>query len=163
MLLSKSLKSVFLEKVYNRGYSFEQISACIISDDNNIITADITHPAYPRPQNFTHKEFLDFIQEKTKNKDISTPNTDEEFIHGVGTELKTILKIIGITSTPNCSCNAKAKLMNQNGIQWCKDNIDTIVVWLKEEATRRNLPFFTYAAKKLVKLAISRAEHAKTG
>ena len=77
---------------------------------------------------------------------------------GVGTELKKILGFIGITSTPNCSCNAKAKIMNEKGVEWCKNNIDVIVSWLKEEASKRNLPFYSFIAKKLVKIAIGRAE-----
>ncbi len=77
---------------------------------------------------------------------------------GVGAELKKLLAIFGITSTPNCSCNAKAKLMNNNGIQWCKENKDTITSWLQEEAKKRKLPFSRFAARKLINFAISRAE-----
>lgn len=77
---------------------------------------------------------------------------------GVGTELKKLLSKIGIRSTPNCSCNHKAKLMNMNGIEWCENNIDTILVWLSEEAQKRKLPFVKYGAKLIVKRAISNAK-----
>lgn len=92
-----------------------------------------------------------------------SPLQDDELDigEGVGTELKKLLKFIGITASKNCSCNARAKTMNEKGIEWCKDNIDTIVGWLKEEANKRNLPFFAYAARKLVQLAIGRAEKGK--
>jgi hypothetical protein len=93
---------------------------------------------------------------------ISELSDDQSYIgEGVGTELKKLLKFIGITASKDCSCNARAKTMNEKGIEWCKDNIDTIVGWLKEEASKRNLPFFAYAARKLVQLAIGRAEKGK--
>jgi len=77
--------------------------------------------------------------------------------NGVGTELKKLLSKIGIKATPNCSCNARAKIMDAKGIEWCKENIDIIVGWLKEEAAKRNLPFMEMAGKLLVKRAIKNA------
>lgn len=77
---------------------------------------------------------------------------------GPGTELKKLLKKIGIVATPNCSCNARANMMNFNGIEWCEKNIDTIVGWLREEATKRKLPFVDLAGRVLVKRAIKRAK-----
>jgi hypothetical protein len=77
---------------------------------------------------------------------------------GVGSTLKSLLKKIGITATPNCSCNRRAAEMDKLGPQWCRDNIDAIVGWLKEEAVKRNLPFVEFAAKKLVQLAICKYE-----
>jgi hypothetical protein len=76
---------------------------------------------------------------------------------GVGSILKSLLKKIGITATPNCSCNRRAAEMDKLGPQWCRDNMDKIVAWLKEEAARRGLPFIEAAARQLVKLAIWRA------
>ena len=51
--------------------------------------------------------------------------------------------------------------MDQNGIEWCENNIDTIVEWLREEATKRKLPFIDAAGKLLVKRAISNAKKKK--
>lgn len=76
---------------------------------------------------------------------------------GAGTELKKLLAMIGITSSPNCACNARAAEMDRNGVQWCKDNVSEIVVWLQSEAQRRNLPFSRFAARKIVQIAIARA------
>lgn len=76
---------------------------------------------------------------------------------GVGTELKKLLSKIGINASPNCSCNKRASLMNNNGIEWCEANIDTIVNWLEEESKKRKLPFVRYAATLIVKRAISNA------
>lgn len=77
---------------------------------------------------------------------------------GPGTELKKLLKKFGIEATPTCSCNSKAKLMDQkeaNDPGWCEKNIDTIVGWLKDEASKRKLPFFNFVGKMLVQRAIN--------
>lgn len=75
-----------------------------------------------------------------------------------GQELKKLLKKIGITSSPNCSCNKKARFMDTQGVQWCEENIDTIVEWLREEATKRKLPFIDLGAKIIIKRAIANAK-----
>lgn len=75
----------------------------------------------------------------------------------VGAELKQLLARIGITAAPGCQCNARANTMDARGIQWCQANIETIVDWLQEEATKRGLPFVRLAGKALVHLAIRRA------
>jgi hypothetical protein len=73
---------------------------------------------------------------------------------GVGAELKKLLSLIGITSSENCSCNRHAAEMDERGPEWCEENMETILGWLKKEADRRNLPFVKVAAKLMVKRAI---------
>ena len=75
-----------------------------------------------------------------------------------GQELKKLLKKIGIVASPNCPCNKRAKFMDMQGVEWCEENIDTIVEWLQEEATKRKLPFAQMAGKILVKRAIYNAK-----
>jgi hypothetical protein len=48
--------------------------------------------------------------------------------------------------------------MDDLGTNWCEKNIDTIVGWLKEEATKRGLPFIEIIARIIIKLAIKRAK-----
>jgi hypothetical protein len=79
-------------------------------------------------------------------------------LFGPGTELKKLLSKIGITASPTCSCNAKAKVMDERGIAWCEDNTETICDWLQEEATKRKLPFVRLAGKALIHMAIRRAK-----
>lgn len=79
---------------------------------------------------------------------------------GPGTELKKLLGKIGIKSSPTCSCNKRAKTMDENGIEWCEQNVETICDWLQEEATKRKLPFIRMAGKAIVHLAIRRAKKA---
>jgi len=80
--------------------------------------------------------------------------------YGPGTELKKLLVSVGITATPNCSCNARAADMDRNGVEWCESNIDTIVGWLREEAEKRGLPFLDAVGRLLVRRAIKNARRA---
>lgn len=77
---------------------------------------------------------------------------------GPGTELKKILGIIGIKPTKSCQCEARALKMDREGPEWCRQNMNTILGWLEEEAKKRGLPFVRTVAKAMVNLAIRRAE-----
>jgi len=74
-----------------------------------------------------------------------------------GTELKALLKTIGITASPTCSCNKRARVMDEKGCDWCEEHIDEIDSWLAEEAKKRKLPYISLAGKTLIRLAIRRA------
>lgn len=76
---------------------------------------------------------------------------------GPGTELKKLLKTIGIEAKPGCKCNKRAQTMDEKGCEWCAENIDTISAWLQEEAERRGLPYIPTAGKWIINLAIKRA------
>ena len=76
---------------------------------------------------------------------------------GPGTELKKLLRTVGIVPTPGCSCNARAAEMDARGCDWCDKNLDLIVGWLREEATNRRLPFVDAAGRLLVRRAIANA------
>jgi hypothetical protein len=76
---------------------------------------------------------------------------------GPGTELKALLKTIGIVASPTCSCNKRAKVMDEKGCDWCEEHIDEIDGWLAEEAKKRKLPYISLAGKTLIRLAIRRA------
>lgn len=82
------------------------------------------------------------------------PQTLEDTPNGPGTILSKMLGKIGINSTPNCSCRRRAIEMNNRGPDWCAENIDTIVGWLREEAEKRKLPFVDFAGKLLIQRAI---------
>jgi hypothetical protein len=77
--------------------------------------------------------------------------------NGPGTELKKLLARVGIVSTPDCSCNARAAEMDRQGVEWCEANLDTIVGWLREQAEARGLPFLDIAGRLLVRRAIANA------
>jgi hypothetical protein len=77
--------------------------------------------------------------------------------YGPGTELKRLLGRIGIKAEPGCKCTARAEAMDRQGCDWCDANAPTIVGWLREEATKRGLPFLDAAAGLLVRRAIHNA------
>ena len=92
-------------------------------------------------------------------------------LDGPGAQLKAVLRDwLGITATPTCSCNARARTMDANGCDWCEEHLDEIVGWLREEAGKRKLPFLDAAGRVLVRRAIrnarkeqARAQAAKEG
>jgi hypothetical protein len=76
--------------------------------------------------------------------------------------MKALLAKIGIVASPTCSCNKRAKIMDEKGCDWCEANIDTISGWLAEEAKKRKLPYAHAAGKMLIRLAIRRARKKGT-
>jgi hypothetical protein len=137
-----------------RGYTLDEVRACIVSEDGDKITVDETHTAYPREPK------PGFVPPQAKAAPQPPAPT-----HGPGVELKKLLKLIGITATPSCSCNARAAKMDQEGVEWSEAHLDEIVGWLREEATKRGLPFVDMAGRVLVRRAISNArkEAARAG
>lgn len=86
------------------------------------------------------------------------PRTLEQDPHGPGTILAEMFSVMGIKSVENCSCKRHALKMNEMGNQWCEENVDTIVEWLKEEAKNRKLMFYAPLAKMLVNRAIKKSK-----
>lgn len=77
-----------------------------------------------------------------------------------GTELKRLLKDwLWIDSMEGCACNQRARAMDSRGCDWCAENIDRIVGWLREEHRRQKvmLPFSEIGARVLVRTAIRNA------
>jgi hypothetical protein len=83
--------------------------------------------------------------------------TLEENPNHPGTILSKMIKSVGIQMTDSCSCKAHALEMNEHGNDWCEQNIDTVVGWLREEASRRGLPFMDALGKLLVGRAIKKS------
>ena len=140
------LKRHLEARCIERGYTLDAVRPCIVRQDGDRITVDTSHAAYPRQR-------------------VARTVATQRRAVGPGTELKRLLSKIGITATPNCSCNARAKRMDQGGCDWCEANLDEIVGWLREEATKRGLPFLDAAGRVLVRRAITNArkEAARAG
>jgi len=85
------------------------------------------------------------------------PRTMEEDPNGPGSVLSQMIKSVGIVMTQGCSCRRHAIEMNVNGNDWCENNVDTIVGWLKEEAKKRKLPFLDSIGKLMVARAIKKS------
>ena len=86
---------------------------------------------------------------------------------GPGTHLHRLLAGFGVRTSVGCGCEDRIAEMDGKGVEWCRQNVDTIVDVLMEEARqRRFLGTLTrivpgparQAAHRLVLLAISTAE-----
>ena len=86
------------------------------------------------------------------------PKTLEENPNGPGSILTNMIKSIGIKSSSSCSCRRHALEMNDNGPEWCEQNISTIVSWLREESKKRGLPFVDAVGKMMVNRAIAKSK-----
>ena len=86
------------------------------------------------------------------------PRTMEEDPHGPGTVLAGMIKTLGIHMSDSCSCRRHALAMNEKGNEWCSQNMDTVVGWLREEASRRGLPFVDMVGKVMVNRAIKKSK-----
>jgi len=76
---------------------------------------------------------------------------------GPGTELKRLLKRIGLAPKKGCRCERHARLMDQKGPQWCERNRKTIIEWMQVEAAKRHMLFSKSAARGLLAVAIWRS------
>jgi hypothetical protein len=115
----------------------------------------------------TDKNFSLLIQEVDDLKELYDNNIKPEFKYdaddpdGAGTALSKMLEKIGIKSTPNCPCKRRARLMNQLGPEWCEENLNIIISWLKEESEKRNIIFLESIAKLIVIRAIKISKNNK--
>ncbi len=82
---------------------------------------------------------------------------------GAGTELKNLIARFGLKPGLNCKCGQHIREMDTNGVEWCEQNISTIVKWLRGEARRAKLPFMETGAKVLIRRAISKAKKKQKG
>ena len=123
----------FERRVRERGYTMESVQPCIISVDGEFVTVDETHDAYPHASRCR-----------------------------AGSELKALLRRIGITAKPGCLCNRRADLIDRSGCDWAEQHADEIVGWLREEAEKRKLPFLDMAGRLLVRRAIANARRKAT-
>jgi hypothetical protein len=76
---------------------------------------------------------------------------------GPGTELKALLKTIGIVASPTCKCNKMARQMDAWGPDESLAHMEEIVDVMEATARKRKLPFLRAAAKQMVRLACWRA------
>lgn len=134
-----------------RGYTLDEVRACIVSEDGNVIVVDESHPAYP-------------ARRPGEPQRAARPPAA-----GPGTELKAMLAGFPfyLKTTPSCPCSKRAKAMDErekNSPGWCEENMATIVGWLKEEHGRQKLlvPFVPAAVEQLVRIAIRRARKKAT-
>jgi hypothetical protein len=138
----------FLGRCRQRGYTLDEVRACIVSEAGDHITVDETHPAYPA------KPKPGFVPPKPAAR--KPPP-------GPGTELKALLATIGIVASPTCSCNKMAKKMDEWGPAESLNHIEEIVDVMEETAKKRKLPFLRTAGRTLVRIACWKAKRKGNG
>ena len=126
-----------------RGYTLDEVLPCVVSQQGDLWTIDVEHPAYPRVSRLPEPPTF--------------PPT-----HGPGTELSRLLKRLGIEPTPTCACRAKSQQMDQWGCDECErpERIDEVVAVMRAEAEARGLPFVDIAGRMLVRRAIRNARRS---
>lgn len=76
--------------------------------------------------------------------------------YGPGTELEKLISWFKKKNT-KCNCQDRINKMNQWGPDKCVENMDIILGWLHESATKYRIPFIRLVVKKLVERAIYNA------
>lgn len=74
-----------------------------------------------------------------------------------GTHLTNILKWFSLAGKAGCKCKSRAAEMDKNGPDWCEENIDMIVGWMKEGTIKLVRPLTAIGGNAIVNLAIKRA------
>jgi hypothetical protein len=64
------------------------------------------------------------------------PKKAQAPIDGPGTELRRLLKELGVTEFAGCGCANKAKQMNAWGVAGCREHFAEIRTWLDEAAAK---------------------------
>jgi hypothetical protein len=100
-------------------------------------------------------------EEIQANLQANYPRTLEQDPNGPGSILTGMISALGIKSTSTCSCRRHALQMNEEGPDWCEQNIDTILNWLKDESQKRSLPYVETVARVMVNRAINKSRKLK--
>jgi hypothetical protein len=86
------------------------------------------------------------------------PGTRARKAEGPGSELTRLLNRFWIRYQPGCKCQDRAAQMDDMGPEWCRENIELISEWLKEEAEARGIPYMDWLGRQAILQAISNAE-----
>lgn len=128
------------------GRLFLRTNDVCTSDNAGSFTATITAPSDPCP-GFTPAAFGEPIV-YASGAEPPRPSP------GPGAELKFLLGLAGIVSSPTCSCNARAAQMDAWGEWESLKRLPEICGWLKEEAEKREMWFFRPAGYALISAAV---------
>ena len=136
--LTVSIKGVPSNIILLRGSEYDAAGDYTQAHIEDILSAYLG----PDPQNALQQLF---------------PKTLEQDPDGPGTILTGMISALGIKSSSTCSCRRHALEMNEKGPDWCEQNMDTIVSWLRDESSKRGLPFVDTVGRMMVQRAISKS------
>lgn len=71
--------------------------------------------------------------------------------------LEKLFHLMLIDQTEECPCHEHARKMDEWGPDKCRENLDTIIEWLREEAARRGMIFIERPARVAVLTCIRAA------
>ena len=80
---------------------------------------------------------------------------------GTGTILKKLLKVFELLFSTCKECSNLADVMDKQGPDWCRGNIEMILDKMHENAKRIGFPFVRSVAKRFVQVAIKLADRQK--
>jgi hypothetical protein len=154
-LVFDELKITIIDNLFNKT-----LHAQILGITSSVLL--LSGKDYDDFGDWSRSQVLDILSTKMGNDPAAFlrslfPKTLEENPNHPGTVLSKMIKSLGIKMTDTCSCRRHALEMNEKGNDWCEQNIDTIVGWLREEAQRRNLPFLDAIGKLMVGRAIKKS------
>jgi hypothetical protein len=132
-----------IARAIERGYDLATIEPCFLRHiEGDYWDVDVDSPAYPKAR---------------EHEALPTP------VGGPGTELKSLIKTwLRIDASPNCSCSAHARQMDEWGPDVCEQRMPEILGWLERQATARKLPFSRFVAEQVVRMAIRRARKGRS-
>ena len=150
------LNIIYVDNAVTNSYyiTIEHVPTAIMlfDKDDYINNPDITKSiAQAKLLTLANNDLQSFLQKQF-------PRTLEDDPYGPGSILASMFSAIGIKSTPTCSCRRHALEMNEKGIEWCEQNIDTICGWLEDECKKRSIPYVDAVAKMVVNRAISKSK-----
>lgn len=140
-------RKVFVAKMARRGYTLDEVAACIVSDDGTTITIDVDHPAFPRD---VKPGFSPPPRKELKEPAKPLP----------GTELKAVLAgwPWRIKDDGKCLCGPMSAKMDEMGCDWCLgEGRQEILAVMEAEAKKRGLPWVEALAILAIRRAVSRA------
>lgn len=125
----------FIYKQHSPNYTIEPMFL------NKMKDCILVHTELDLPMDEAKAHFIDKLGVSSRVWDIvvANPNIPVEQIpqiRGVGTHVKLNLAKLGIMPAKDCACNEHARLMNNMGVQACKENIYTITGWLRDAAVK---------------------------
>lgn len=81
---------------------------------------------------------------------------------GIGSCLLMLLGKLNVHYDQLSTAKSKANYLDKQGIDWCENNQDIILGWIKEESNNKNITYNPKLAKILLRLAIKQSKHYRS-
>lgn len=135
-------------------------AACSSSENpmgENKVTASIAAAHLYKAKIDLPDDLMNFLGISTKRLVEHAPDD------GVGFELARLISWFYVDTDPCLICKYRMQKMNVWGPDVCEEKIETILVWLKQAANKRRIPYVDFAVRLLLKKAIANARRKCCG